>query len=239
MRAFILAGQSNMEGAGSIADLSRSQRTLPSNVRLFQNSTRIDVGDFEWFGPEVGFAHAIAEQIPHEQIMLIKCAAGGTSLYAWSPDWSPQLASITENEEWGSLYAQLMGSVDTVIGDRSVEFAGVLWMQGERDAKYPDAAQEYGRNLKHFVERLREDLDAPHLPFILAQIDWLPAGFDSCELVRKAQADAPNHIPNTVVISTEGLRKWEDHVHYSSQGQLELGRRFAEGYLSRVQVHSR
>ena len=35
-------------------------------------------------------------------------------------------------------------------------------------------------------------------------------------------------------MSTEGLGKMYDHVHYNANGQLELGKRFAKAYIDQA-----
>jgi hypothetical protein len=35
-------------------------------------------------------------------------------------------------------------------------------------------------------------------------------------------------LPNTYLIDTDDLEKWEDDLHYSSNGQIDLGVKFGE-----------
>ena len=41
---------------------------------------------------------------------------------------------------------------------------------------------------------------------------------------------------SVVLILTEGLAKYGDGLHYNTAGQIELGRRFAEGYFQITEV---
>jgi hypothetical protein len=49
--------------------------------------------------------------------------------------------------------------------------------------------------------------------------------------VQRAQAAVAQRLEGVVLVSTEGLAKWPDELHYNTAGQLELGRRFAEAYF--------
>jgi len=35
-------------------------------------------------------------------------------------------------------------------------------------------------------------------------------------------------LSNTYIINTDHLEKWDDHLHYSSKGQIDLGTKFGE-----------
>ncbi|MBN1673812.1 MAG: hypothetical protein JXR37_22380 [Kiritimatiellae bacterium] len=231
---FILAGQSNMVGAGK--ELEDELRKLPPNVEFHSRGK----GDgtkreqfMKRFGPEATFAQAISHAFPDRRIVLVKHAKGGTSLLAWAPDWDPEVADRTKNRDAGPLYAPLMALVKKAVGDRDVEYGAVLWMQGERDAGFPAAAKEYGRHFAALIARFRKDLNAPDLPFIYGQVNPPPA-YKGRDAVRAAQAATEEAISHTKMVQTDGLSKWQDNLHYDSEGQLELGRRFAKAYLELV-----
>ncbi len=230
---FILSGQSNMVGQGNTADLDETLRTMPSNVLYFLDGERADFAANERFGPEVTFAHELSRALPDTSIVLLKYAVGGTSLLAWAPEWTAESARVTQNEGRGPLYEQLLEMVATVrprLG-QGARMAGVLWMQGERDARFPPAGAAYAANLEMFVRRLREDLGAPELPFLFGQVDPPPDRYPATADVRDAQASAPGRIPASRMVSTAELSKHDDRLHYDTEGQLSLGRRFARAYL--------
>ena len=231
---FILAGQSNMVGQGDTAALSEDLSRLPPNVRYYLDGEPASIAAGNRFGPEVTFADELSEAYPQETIVLIKFALGGSSLLAWAPDWTPEAAELTQNQGQGPLYRRLM---EYVASSRSAlphnaRLAAVLWMQGERDARFPAAGEQYGANLSVLVDRIREDLDAPDLPFIFGQVNPPPERYPASEDVRNAQEAAERLIHGATMVSTEGLAKHDDDLHYNSEGQLELGRRFARAYLA-------
>ena len=230
-QVFILSGQSNMVGQGRTADLPDALTRLPPNVTYYLNGEPTSFAAQPQFGPEVSFTHELANAWPGEPIIVIKFAVGGTSLLAWAPEWRQALARRTRNENQGPLYQRLMGYIASAeIGPRP-RLAAVLWMQGERDARYPLVGWRYRSNLTTLVERLRQDLESPTLPFIYGQVNPPMLRYPGFAIVRKAQAEAERTIPFATMVSTDGVSKHDDDLHYDSEGQLELGRRFARAYL--------
>lgn len=249
MKVFILAGQSNMAGQGDPSELPAEFQKHPDNVlmpippRDRKGRPRTDLVPFapfpERFGPEVGFAHAMAEAWPDQKIVLIKKAIGGTSALAWAPDWTRERAAVTQNERNGPLYQNLMEQLVEPIRKRygdDVEVAGVLWAQGGRDGRYEQSAKEYEQNLKKIIAAFRKDIGKPELPFILAHtVDAPPRGFPHIAQVRAAQERIAKADPHSALVSSEGLSRNKDNVHFDTKGQLELGKRFAEAYLKLIE----
>ena len=229
---FVLAGQSNMAGYGTTANLPQAYRRTPSNVKFYFNGYPAKMSRFARFGPEVSFAHAMSRQYPHKTIKLIKFAVGGTSLFAWAPNWNLNKARITRNASAGPLFKKLIQTIRTHTDKEGSQLSGILWMQGETDAKYPVAAHSYSQNLSHFVQALRRELQSPHLAFFMGQVDPPLKIFPYREIVRKAQKNSSRSIRNSQLISTDGLKKRNDHLHYDTDGQLTLGMRFARAYIN-------
>ena len=228
---FVLAGQSNMVGFGSIAELDDTVKTQPANVEFYLEGEQTSMASQGAAGPEFTLAAVLSRSIPNRKIVLIKYARSGTSLLAWAPDWEAERAAITENHQAGPLYENLLDQVRTITQDKRVELGAVFWMQGERDARYPAAAAEYEANLVTFIEAVRRDLHAPGLPFIYGQVNPPSASYQGAAAVRLAQNRAERRVGNAKLVSTDGLTKGADGVHYDAQGQMVLGRRFAEAYL--------
>lgn len=229
---FILAGQSNMTGYGTTAQLPLAYQRTPPNVQFYLNDYPAEMSTFPRFGPEVGFAHTLARRFPHKSIKLIKFAVGGTSLYAWAPQWRADKARLTHNANVGSLFKKLLQTIKIHTNKRGSQLAGILWMQGETDARYPSTANNYSRHLSQFVTALRQELKAPHLAFFMGAINPPPQFFPYLQVVRKAQRELITSIDNSQLVSTKGLAKGNDHLHYNTDGQLVLGIRFARAYIA-------
>ena len=204
---FVLAGQSNMVGHGRTEDLRAEQLTLPPNVTLFLGAQESLPATRARFGPELTFAKVL-------------------SLLDWAPAWDATRAEITGNATRGSLYEQLIGILDE-LSLRGAHFGGVLWMQGERDARIEAAGKDYYQNLEDLIAALRRDLGRKDLPFVLGLVNPPPERYPAREVVRAAQRKIADDLPGVYLVETDDLSKWDDRLHYDSAGLLELGRRFA------------
>ena len=234
---FILAGQSNMAGQGIAAELAPAYRRVPANVEYYYNGYKTPLNRFKHFGPEIGFAHEISRRFPNTKIKLIKFAVGGTSLFAWAPRWNPAKASSTGNASAGPLFKKLIKTVNIQFNGKNAKLAGILWMQGEADAKYLPAAKQYAGNLNRFINALRSKLHSPNALFIMGSVNPPLALFPSTPIVQKAQQVSARRIRNLRLIKTDDLGKRSDHVHYNTSGQIELGKRFARAYLRTHVAH--
>lgn len=228
MKVFILAGQSNMDGRADIKDLPAELKTSPANVRIFRVGKWVEVtplAEAKQFGPEFAFAHAIGKALPKETVGIVKFALGGTSLDMWgAPGYDKK----------DCLYQRMMALVKAALATGNVEVAGVLWMQGESDAEKKELGEAYAANFAGLIARLRQDLNAPNLPFLFGQIQVPTRGFDYKDAVLKAQADTAVKVHDTAFVSTDGLPQKPDHLHFNAEGQTGLGARFAEAWVKLV-----
>jgi len=81
---------------------------------------------------------------------------------------------------YGSSYRNMMKEVKDVYDNfetmfpalkgKKLEMAGFLWFQGFNDQFGEQAPAEYQSNMKHFINDVRKDLNAPKLPFVIAAI---------------------------------------------------------------------
>jgi len=229
---FVLGGQSNMEGQAETAQVDKSLRRDYPNTDLYLFGKRVGLFDQPKCGPEISFADSISEALHDSRIILVKYAVGGTSLLAWAPDWDETRAKIAGNESAGPLYRNLLGQIATATEGKRVHFGAVLWMQGERDAKFVPAAEQYEAHFLGLIERVRADLRTPDLLFLYGQVNPPRSTYPGLEQVRQAQLRVQNRIANVRMVDTDDLSKLADQLHYDAKGQITLGRRFAQAYLS-------
>ena len=222
----ILAGQSNMVGHGRMKDVADRGITAPPNVTFFLGTEETSLTLRDGFGPELTLAEECAAAVPDREIVLVKFAVGTTSLLDWAPDWDADRARITGNSHKGALYQQLMAVVEE-LSLASADVAGVLWMQGERDARIEEAGKDYYDNIRNLINAFRKDLNRQDLPFLMGKVNPPPQRYPARDNVRLAQNRIADDVPNVYLIETDDLSKWDDALHYDSEGILELGRRFA------------
>jgi len=253
---YLLGGQSNMQGIGKIANLPADvAKQIPHayffNGKSFEpliiGKTKISVraGDF---GPEVGFAQAVAT--PERPAYIIKYDASGMGLHhGWNGGkWlGGEPAASRRNfypgqnqtdEIRGTLYRQMLKKFRSGIaavrtsGNQPI-VRGFVWMQGEQDAKQQLSATTYGAGLKRLRSRLQEDLGlsqdiAMAYGQVLPYEPALPRFTHRRELREQMElldssSEHPGRAALATMVSTDDCELLPDKVHYNAAGQLRLG----------------
>ncbi|MCX8229197.1 MAG: hypothetical protein OTJ44_04510, partial [Planctomycetota bacterium] len=254
LRVFIFAGQSNMVGTHSdareIDNFSPFVGTGDEQPKIRYSyaigretmhrsngwSTLQPVNNV--VGPELSFGKIVSNQIK-APIAIIKCASGGTTL---GSDWNPDdpvgfklypLALKLVNDALQSLRAKKI----------KYRIEGFFWHQGENDMFNEVYRARYAANLKHFIEKWRDDLNSPNLPFYIGELScktvWGMDNRDNMYAISEAQKEVcredamatyipTNHV-GVLTESSDGL-----HYHYGTLGQLEHGHNYATEYLRSV-----
>jgi len=223
-KVVLMGGQSNMVGKGKMKDLEKQDF---GNISYFDFGLEPDfTNSVDNFGPEVGVAEALNNEFSNDNFILIKYAIGGSSLLDWSPNYSKEKAEITGYPEFGNMYNSLFAKIDSVMPGLNYEIVAFLWMQGERDARIPEAGKDYYNNFKQLIDSLRNDLNKPNLPIIYGKISPPKSRYPALDTVLLAQLKINRDIENTYIIDTDDIETWADSTHYSSNGQLKLGKKF-------------
>ena len=217
LRVFVLAGQSNMMGRGTTSRLPKHLKKPPKNVAFYTQGRKRELTNYQYFGPEVQFAHSVSEAFPNDKIIIIKAVATGSSISQWQPAQP--------------LYEGLLRQISFVIDPAKISIDAIVWMQGETDARNAVAAKQYAKNLNTFIRSLRRDLHAENSLFLVGRITQKNNNFPMVDEIRKAQDQADDINPNTTVIATDNLSKLQDSVHFDNNGLIELGRRFANVFV--------
>jgi hypothetical protein len=233
---FVLIGQSNMVGwtESKFDELPNWMKRESSNVRFYQHGRQMAISEQPGgrIGPEVAFAKFIAAYYPGRRLNIVKLAVGGTSIYDWAKVWNPRVSfRMADSRIRQSLYTLLKRQLelsDILEGDNKV--SAFIWMQGERDARFTGAANAYFANMSRFIEDLRRDYNSPNACFILGRINPPIRHHLAVNIVRHAQEQLACRVRATHYITTDDLQKATDNLHYNTQGQMRLGRRFADEY---------
>lgn len=231
---FLLVGQSNMAGRGRIdpADnaphprvlmFTKQQQWVPAIDPLhFDKPKVVGVGLGRTFAEEVAAAH------PGVTIGLIPCAVGGSPVAAWEPGaYYPP----TKSHPWDDALKRARRAMQ----DGTLK--GILWHQGESDSK-AELAERYESRLHELINRFREQLDAPGVPFLVGQMgQFEERPWDAPKRqVDAAHRSLPETIEQTAFVDSNGLSHNGDEVHFSTEAYRELGRRYANAYLQLTQT---
>lgn len=229
MQLFLLVGQSNMAGRGKVEP--QDTVPIPRVLMLDRQQAWVPAVDPMHFDKPVAgvglgrsFAARIADAQPGVTIGLIPAAVGGSPIDAWQPGvfYEP-----TKSHPWDDALARARVAL------KSGTLRAILWHQGESDAT-PELAPGYEAKLHDLIARFRAALDAPDVPFIVGQLGQYPdVPWDAPRrVVDAAHRALPDKVRRTAFVSSDGLVHGGDKVHFDTPSLRELGRRYAEAYLS-------
>jgi hypothetical protein len=213
--------------------------------------TTLRVGESGAFGPEIGFAHDMEQAMPGATIAIVKYSAGGTGI-ARSEDYTDYIPALTgfndKGRNWhpptdgrkaGELYRSLITNVRNATSSlervgKPWELTGLVWMQGEHEAGISrKMADDYEGLLSDFIRSVRKDLGVPTLPFSIGQVNshtWIYG-----DIARKAQVEVCRKDKRTGLVETVDLPRVEgDAAHFTADGMLTLGSRFAAAMVQLV-----
>jgi hypothetical protein len=238
---FMIAGQSNGEGRG---DWRIGENIAAGICKVWNGTAFVDTLVDPIGGASTGSAWTsfVNEyyQLTGRGVLLVEQATGGSALLAaaassnnWSPTGALRAAAATAYE---AAYANALANL------KSVRKAGVLWAQGETDAKGITAgtdgvtAANYYAGLEGLITYFATQFDfgTNSLPFYIVQTGVENTGDPTGhQQVRAQQAKLARYYPNarlahfsTVNFQTRGLMI--DLDHYSQAGLIEIGRAVAE-----------
>lgn len=210
--------------------------------------TTLRVGDSGAFGPEISLAHDLERAWPGTQIAIVKFAVGGSGI-ARSADYNdyiPALANYDDhwrNWHWpqgdreaGILYQELVSNVREALSalereGKKWELTGFVWMQGEHEGGISrKMASDYAELLTGFMKAVRKDLRATTLPFAIGQVNSHTWAYG--DIARKCQVEVCGKDKRTLLVETVDLpRVSGDAAHFTADGMLTLGSRFANAMV--------
>ena len=229
MKSILMIGQSNMAGRGFINEVPMicNERILMLRNAGWQmmaepiNYDRPNAG----IGLAGSFAAMWCREHEGEQIGLIPCAEGGSSLDDWAVD-----KNLFKNAVIQAGFAM-----------QDSELIGILWHQGESDS-YGGGYQTYYKKLQVIIESLRKELNAFEVPLIIGGLgDFLGKnGFGlNCteyELVNEQLLKFAREQENSCFVTAEGLIPNPDGIHMDAVSQRRFGVRYYEAFVKREHV---
>lgn len=252
---FIVDGQSNAGSTGNGELLGPEWRGVDSEILFYspqylnhKNWVPLEPHPFQkrdfgidslGFGVELSFARTVKESFPDYVIAVARRSSGGTSIIAWDKDWQrpgwKNDMRRVENEDKPPQYPRLLKLVEEATaallaepGISRVEYGGFIWIQGERDSRFQFGAERYEDNLTALIANVRQDLNAPNLPFMFGEAHTHADAY--MDVVDQAVRNVNQAVAHTGLVLTKDLSTYEG-VHYDTEGTLELGLRFAAAFL--------
>ena len=215
LHIYLLIGQSNMAGRAAVAEsekgaidrcylLNGQDQWEPAKNPFNRYSTIRKGLGMQKLNPGYGFAKTMLEKQKDISLGLVVNAKGGTKIEQWAKGTKFYKDAVRR----------------TLAAKKTGTLKGILWHQGESNAKNPDG---YLDKLKTLITDLRKDLGVADLPFVAGQVQKVPA-------INEQIAQLPKAVPATGFVSSEDL-KTKDRWHFDAPSMKLLGRRYAETML--------
>lgn len=247
---YLCFGQSNMEGGGRIEERDRtvdkrfqvlSDFDVPARERkmgqwydaippLTRRTRGISLVDY--------FGRTMVANLPKEtRVGVVKLGVSGTRIELWDKDaFRAYLDSLPPDGQWkkplaneydGNPYEYLVKLAK--IAQQSGVIKGILIHQGE--SNFED--NEWPKKVKKVYDDLMKDLglDPKQVPLFAGEMvnkDQQGEKANANEIMKRL----PDVLPNSHVVSSAGIPCNADRLHFTADGQRELGRRYAEKALA-------
>ena len=196
-KVFLLAGQSNMDGRGAAAELTKDDLKqlafAQEQIHFYYKGTvnngnnpivvdgPLDVTD-PWpfvkkkfrlnkcFGPELFFGIALSKAYPREKFLFVKRSQGGTSLYgAWNPNWSIEKAKLINEENKPKLFEDFISITDAQLAKLPPGSFEIVGMLWVQGESDngPLPSSTYGQNISVLIQKVRDYYRVPDMPFLM------------------------------------------------------------------------
>lgn len=246
---YVCFGQSNMEGQGNIESIDQ---TVDSRFQIFQAVACSGQPQATWrtatpplarcytkLGPADYFGRKMIDNLPSNiKVGIVFVAVSGCKIELFDKvNYQANVNSMTE--QWqkdivaaygGNPYGKLVELAKLAQKDGVIK--GILMHQGESnkdDNTWPS-------KVKGVYDNLVVDLglDASKTPFLLGEMLYANQG-GVCASHNTIVATVPSVIPNSYIISSEGLTG-QDEYHFNAAGYRTLGERYAQKMLTLVKT---
>ena len=242
---YLVIGQSNMAGRGEMTEADKDvipgvyilddrDSIVPASAPLNIYSSVRKKKEIQGVNPAMSFCRLVAEKTSRK-ILLVVNARGGTSIERWMKNYKGTVrysAKVDGPERDGMLIPSLYEEAvrRTRIAMRYGQLKGILWHQGESNSE-EDASKQDLSQLSTFVADLRNDLDAPDVPFVAGEIY---EGYKNAVYFNRQIRKISRKIDNAYCVSSKGCTSKSDQLHFSRDGQILLGERYAAIILDKV-----
>ncbi|MEK5035520.1 sialate O-acetylesterase [Paenibacillus sp. FSL R7-0302] len=229
IKSFLMLGQSNMAGRGFLHEVDPIYN---EKIKMLRNGQwQMMTEPINYDRPVSGvslaasFADAWSKANSDEEIGLIPCAEGGSSLNDWHPE--------------GILFQHALSEARFAL--RSSQICGILWHQGESDS-YHSLHETYYEKLTLIIETLRNELNLDEVPLIIGGLgDFLgKTGFGQqateYRQVNEQLLRFANEQQNCYFVTAAELTANPDGIHMNAVSQRKFGYRYFEAFSNKCHV---
>lgn len=229
IKSFLMLGQSNMAGRGFLHEV---EPIYNEKIKMLRNGQwQMMTEPVNYDRPVAGvslaasFAEAWSKANPDEEVGLIPCAEGGSSLNDWHPE--------------GTLFQHALSEARFAL--ETSEICGILWHQGESDSNNGQHDTYYDK-LSFIMTTLRDELNLENIPLIIGELgDFLgKTGFGKYspeyKLVNEQLRRYAENLPNSYFVTAEGLTANPDGIHLNAVSQRKFGYRYFEAFLKKRHI---
>ncbi|MBH0174223.1 sialate O-acetylesterase [Fictibacillus sp. 23RED33] len=229
IKSFLMLGQSNMAGRGFLHEV---EPIYNEKIKMLRNGQwQMMTEPINYDRPVAGvslaasFAEEFAKANPHDEIGLIPCAEGGSSL----DDWHPQ----------GTLFQHALSEARFAL--ETSQICGILWHQGESDS-HNSLHETYYEKLSLIIETFRKELNLHHVPVMIGELgDFLgKTGFgkysSEFQEINKQLRRFAHEQQNCYFVSAEGLTPNPDGIHLNAVSQRKFGFRYYAAYSRKSHI---
>ena len=228
---FILGGQSNMAGRGTLrADNRVSTERVLKFTRDMKWEEATEPLHFDkkaaGAGLAASFARIIADRDPETVVAIVPCAFGGSPIRDWQP---------------GRVhYTNLVARARAAMKDGEIK--GFLWHQGCNDAFSLKHIDGYLPLFTNAITSIRRELGIEDKPFLAGELGpYLVAWKDErrpniyWREINKKIAEGVKLMPNAALVSANRLFDVKkDRIHFETPSLRRFGERYATAYLDLI-----
>ncbi len=135
----------------------------------------------------------------------------------------------SQNNRSGAGYDWMLTKLRKALEKGSLK--GILFHQGETDCSgWGGNPTTWVSRVEDVISDIKADLNIDYdLPFIAGHLSDTENNFKQ---MNPYIDQLPSVIPNTLVVSSEGLSRGRDNIHFTTESQREFGKRYANAFLN-------
>jgi hypothetical protein len=193
------------------------------------NRPENNMGPVDWFGRNM-----VASLPPEYRVGVINVSVAGAGIELWDKDnWEKYLNT---REKWmrnivnkysGSPYNRLVEMAKIAQKDGVIK--GILLHQGESNS----TDKEWPNKVKAIYDNLCKDLNLKpeETPFLAGELKSREENGVCYAFNTDILPNLPKVLPNSYIISSQGVKGTRDQFHFNTAGMRELGKRYAQQML--------